>query len=283
MICITIFKNFLSILSPTGINRKRLILALAAAAAVLFVLLGWDHQLKTVTYTVESDKIDAPLRIACLADLHSCAYGEGQQELLDAVAAAAPDLVVLVGDIYDDVLPPDNTDLTLAALATDYPCYYVSGNHDVFCGEAAAAHGVTTLNGDALPLGITGQNLLLCGLSDPRESPAFAENLTALNEQAQAAEAFTVLLSHRPARIGQYLPGGWDLILSGHAHGGQWRIPGLLNGLLAPDEGLFPKWAGGRYNLEDTTFIVSRGLAKESTRVIPRLYNPPELVIIEIV
>ena len=264
-------------------KRLRLILLLLTSAAVLFALLGWDHSLKTVTYTVESDKVDTPLRIACLTDLHSCSYGEGQQELLNAVSAAAPDLVVLVGDIYDDDLPPDNTDTTLAALAATWPCFYVSGNHDVFCGEAAAAHGVTTLNGDALPLEINGQSLLVCGLSDPRESPAFAENLSSLNEQAQTAEAFTLLLSHRPARIGQYLHGGWDLILSGHAHGGQWRIPGLLNGLLAPDEGLFPKWAGGRYDLDGTTFIVSRGLAKESTRVIPRLYNPPELVIVEIV
>lgn len=262
-------------------KHLRLILLLLTSAAVLFALLGWDHSLKTVTYTVESDKVDTPLRIACLTDLHSCSYGEGQQELLNAVSAAAPDLVVLVGDIYDDELPPDNTDTTLAALAAKWPCFYVTGNHDVFCGDAAAAHGVTPLNGEALPLEVHDQSLLLCGLSDPRESPAFAENLSALNGQAQASEAFTILLSHRPARIGQYLPGEWDLILSGHAHGGQWRIPGLLNGLLAPDEGLFPKWAGGRYDLGVTTFIVSRGLAKESTR-LPRLYNPPELVIVDI-
>lgn len=259
--------------------KKGLLLLLAAGAA--FLLLGWDHDLKTVCYTVSSAKITAPVRIVCLTDLHSCSYGDGQRELLDAVDAAAPDAVVLVGDIYDDVLPPDNADTVLTHLSARYPCFYVTGNHDVFCGDTAEAHGVTALNGDALPLEINGQHLLLCGLSDPRESPAFAENLVALNEQAQNAEAFTLLLSHRPSRIEQYLPGGYDLILSGHAHGGQWRIPGLLNGLLAPDEGLFPRYAGGRYDLGSTTFIVSRGLAKESTRV-PRLYNPPELVVVEL-
>lgn len=251
------------------------------AVGLLYVVLGWDHALKTVTYTVESDKVDAPLRVACLTDLHSCTYGEGQRELLDAVTAAAPDLVVLVGDIYDDVLPPDNTDTTLISLAENWPCYYVTGNHDVFCGDKAKAHGVIPLNGDALPLEVNGQHLLLCGLSDPRESPAFADHLSALNEQAQSAEAFTVLLSHRPSRIEQYLPGGWDLILSGHAHGGQWRLPGVQNGLLAPDEGLFPQYAGGFYDMDGTAFIVSRGLAKESTRV-PRLFNPPELVLVDI-
>ena len=251
------------------------------AVGLLYVVLGWDHALKTVTYTVESDKVDAPLRVACLTDLHSCTYGEGQRELLDAVTAAAPDLVVLVGDIYDDVLPPDNTDTTLISLAENWPCYYVTGNHDVFCGDKAEAHGVTPLNGDALPLEVNGQHLLLCGLSDPRESPAFTDHLSALNEQAHNAEAFTVLLSHRPSRIEQYLPGGWDLILSGHAHGGQWRLPGVQNGLLAPDEGLFPQYAGGFYDMDGTAFIVSRGLAKESTRV-PRLFNPPELVLVDI-
>ena len=259
---------------------KRLLTVLLAAG-MLYVLLGWDYELQTVTYKVESGKVDEPVRIACLTDLHSCAYGQGQTELLEAVTAAAPDLVVLVGDIYDDVLPPDNTDTVLRILAENWPCFYVTGNHDVFCGEKAAAHGITPLNGDALSLAVNGQELLLCGLSDPRESPAFAENLTALNGQAQTTGAFTVLLSHRPARIEQYLPGDWDLILSGHAHGGQWRLPGLQNGLLAPDEGLFPKYSGGRYDMDGTAFIVSRGLAKESTRV-PRLFNPPELVLVEI-
>ena len=264
-------------------NARRLKLAMAVllAASMLYVLLGWDYELQTVTYKMESGKVDEPVRIACLTDLHSCAYGQGQTELLEAVTAAAPDLVVLVGDIYDDVLPPDNTDTVLRVLAENWPCFYVTGNHDVFCGEKAAAQGVTPLNGDALSLEVNGQELLLCGLSDPRESPAFAENLTALNGQAQTAGAFTVLLSHRPARIEQYLPGDWDLILSGHAHGGQWRLPGLQNGLLAPDEGLFPKYSGGRYDMDGTAFIVSRGLAKESTRV-PRLFNPPELVMVEI-
>lgn len=262
-------------------KRLKKALLLLLAAGLVFVLLGLDHRLKTVTYTVESPEVTAPVRIACLTDLHSCRYGEGQRELLEAIDAAAPQLVVLVGDIYDDVLPPYNTETVLTALAAKYPCFYVTGNHDVFCGDTAEAHGITALNGDALPLEVNGQHLLLCGLSDPRESPAFADNLSLLNEQAKNAEAFTVLLSHRPSLIEQYLPGGWDLILSGHAHGGQWRIPGLLNGLLAPDEGLFPKYAGGRYQFDGTTFIVSRGLAKESTR-IPRLYNPPELVLVNV-
>ena len=91
-----------------------------------------------------------------------------------------------------------------------------------------------------------------------------------------------MLLSHRPERVEDYLAYDFDLVLSGHAHGGQWRLPGLVNGLLAPDQGFFPAYAGGLYRLdENTDLVVSRGLARESTRV-PRIFNPPELVIIDV-
>lgn len=72
------------------------------------------------------------------------------------------------------------------------------------------------------------------------------------------------------------------MILSGHAHGGQWIIPGILNGFYAPNQGFFPEYAGGLYKFDKKIFIVSRGLAKWSTSIIPRIFNPPELVIIDI-
>lgn len=94
--------------------------------------------------------------------------------------------------------------------------------------------------------------------------------------------AFTVLLAHRPERIDKYAAtGDFDLVVSGHAHGGQVRIPGLINGLFAPNQGFFPKYAGGQYEVDGTTLVVSRGLARESTR-IPRVFNRPELVLVEI-
>jgi predicted MPP superfamily phosphohydrolase len=92
---------------------------------------------------------------------------------------------------------------------------------------------------------------------------------------------YSILLAHRPEHIDQYLNYGFDLVLSGHSHGGQWRIPFILNGLYAPDQGFFPKYAGGKYEHGSTIHIVGRGLSKNSTR-IPRIFNPPELVIIEL-
>ncbi len=91
-----------------------------------------------------------------------------------------------------------------------------------------------------------------------------------------------MLLVHRPENYADYRKYAFDLVLCGHAHGGQWRIPGILNGLYAPSQGLFPKYAGGYYNEESVPMIVSRGLAREST-IVPRFYNPPELVIVDLV
>lgn len=263
-------------------RKTAILLPAMLLCAAIFVALGWDYDLKTVTYTVETPALSAPIRIAVLSDLHSCDYGENQQELLDAVAAAAPDIVALPGDILDDVLPTERGEQALRALAVKYPCYYVSGNHDGFLTDRVAAAGVTVLQGESREVTVDGQPLLICGVEDSRYTPNFDEQLKSLAADSAATDAFSLLLAHRPARIGQYLPGNYDLILCGHAHGGQWRIPGLLNGLLAPDEGLFPKYAGGAYVFGSTTMIVSRGLAKESTRV-PRLYNPPELVLVDLI
>jgi predicted MPP superfamily phosphohydrolase len=92
---------------------------------------------------------------------------------------------------------------------------------------------------------------------------------------------YTILLAHRPEEIERYSAYHFDLVLSGHAHGGQWRLPGIVNGLLAPDQGWFPRYAGGEYLVNGTTLIVSRGLARESTR-IPRIFNRPELVVVDL-
>ena len=117
------------------------------------------------------------------------------------------------------------------------------------------------------------------------DDPAAGEAAWRNQLERAAAQAdpdfFTILLTHRPERVEAYQGRGFDLILAGHAHGGQWRLPGVVNGLLAPDQGLFPAYAGGRYELEGSTLIVSRGLARESTRV-PRIFNRPELVIIDV-
>ena len=115
-----------------------------------------------------------------------------------------------------------------------------------------------------------------------RSTKQLCEIIEQVKENFHFEESFNILLIHRPENFEHYADLGFDLVLAGHAHGGQWRIPGLLNGLYCPGEGLFPKYAGGLYQIDGTTMIVSRGLAKESN-FVPRIFNRPELVIIDIV
>lgn len=133
---------------------------------------------------------------------------------------------------------------------------------------------------------VRGQKLNICGISDPDCLRYTELNYSIPNQLKDAAVAsengnYSILLAHRPELINTYLHYDFDLILSGHAHGGQWRLPGIINGLFAPNQGFFPRYAGGQYKFDNSSMIVSRGLARESTR-IPRIFNRPELVMIEI-
>ena len=251
---------------------------LAALAALL--LLALDSRLRVRFYTVEAE-VASPVRLAVIADLHSCAYGENQEELLEAVRAQRPDGVLFVGDIVDDVLPRENAYLVLETLAREFPCAYVTGNHEYWTGQADAIcrdiadMGVAVLRGGQVRWQLEGQEIVLCGVDDA-DSGELEEQLSGLSVREKDV---TVLLARRPEEIAAYTELPFDLVISGHAHGGQWRLPGLINGLYAPNQGWFPAYAGGLYQMGDTAFVVSRGLARESTR-IPRIFNPPELVVV---
>lgn len=277
-----------------GKKVKRTLILAAVGLLLLFGLsYATNDDLQVVHYGVATGKLSEVVRFAVIADLHSCRYGSGQSELIEAVQAQEPDAVFFVGDIFDDDLPRVNAEKVIYALAQSYPCYYVTGNHEYWSKEVEAIKqmvreaGVTVLEGDFTRLEVNGQVIGLCGVDDPtyigiqtmEKQLESAYQATAAAGQSVESSPI-ILLAHRPELIGNYLPYGYDLVLSGHAHGGQWRIPKLLNGLIAPDQGLFPPYAGGRYEFGATTMIVSRGLARESTWV-PRVFNRPELVIVD--
>ena len=279
-------------------KRTKALPALCALLASL-ILPGFYNALKVVTYPVNAEGVPGKVRAALITDLHSCAYGEGQRELLDAVDAQKPDLVLLGGDIFDDDLRDDNALTFLKSVSGKYPCAYVTGNHEYWSGEekfrermkALEDLGIPRLSGGKAGFEIKGTRLTVLGVDDPYAwkgrkgfteyaSGSFEEQLreaAALREEG----AFTILLTHRPEKLDLYAAYGFDLVLAGHAHGGQIRVPGLINGLWAPDQGAFPALAGGRYERDGTVMIVSRGLAREST-FIPRLYDRPDLVIVDI-
>lgn len=261
------------------------------AILVALALIALDERLILRTYTVASPKLTAEVRLAVVTDFHS---SDNADDVVAMVASCAPDAVLLVGDMFDDDIANRPTERTLSLmrqLSAQYPCYYVSGNHEAWTGEMDALYqqtgeaGVTVLRMSSGVLTVRGQRIALCGVPDPYEmvfsgAPDTEEQLRQALEDVDSAD-FTVLLAHRPELLAKYAQFPLDLVVSGHAHGGQVRIPGVLNGLYAPNQGWFPKLAGGAYTQDGTTLIVSRGLAVRTR--LPRIFNRPEVVLVRCV
>ena len=261
------------------------------AILVVLALIALDERLILRTYTVASPKLTVEVRLAVVTDFHS---SDNADDVVAMVASCAPDAVLLVGDLFDDDTQNRPTERTLSLmrqLSAQYPCYYVSGNHEAWTGEMDALYqqteeaGVTVLRMSSGVLTVRGQRIALCGIPDPYEmvfsgAPDTEEQLRQALEDVDSAD-FTVLLAHRPELLAKYAQFPLDLVVSGHAHGGQVRIPGVLNGLYAPNQGWFPKLAGGAYTQDGTTLIVSRGLAVRTR--LPRIFNRPEVVLVRCV
>ena len=268
-------------------KKHRWILPVLAILVVL-TLIALDERLILRTYTVASPKLTAEVRLAVVTDFHS---SDNADDVVAMVASCAPDAVLLVGDLFDDDTqnrPPERTLSLMRQLSAQYPCYYVAGNHEAWTGEMDALYqqteeaGVTVLRMSSGVLTVRGQRIALCGIPDPYEmvfsgAPDTEEQLRQALEDVDSAD-FTVLLAHRPELLAKYAQFPLDLVVSGHAHGGQVRIPGVLNGLYAPNQGWFPKLAGGAYTQDGTTLIVSRGLAVRTR--LPRIFNRPEVVLV---
>lgn len=271
-------------------KKHRWILPVLAILVVL-TLIALDERLILRTYTVVSPKLTTEVRLAVVTDFHS---SDNADDVVAMVASCAPDAVLLVGDLFDDDIANRPTERTLSLmrqLSAQYPCYYVSGNHEAWTGEMDALYqqteeaGVMVLRMSSGVLTVRGQRIALCGIPDPYEmvfsgAPDTEEQLRQALEDVDSAD-FTVLLAHRPELLTKYAQFPLDLVVSGHAHGGQVRIPGVLNGLYAPNQGWFPKLAGGAYTQDGTTLIVSRGLAVRTR--LPRIFNRPEVVLVRCV
>lgn len=271
-------------------KKHRWILPVLAILVVL-TLIALDERLILRTYTVVSPKLTAEVRLAVVTDFHS---SDNADDVVAMVTSCAPDAVLMVGDMFDDDIANRPTERTLSLmrqLSAQYPCYYVSGNHEAWTGEMDALYqqteeaGVTVLRMSSGVLTVRGQRIALCGVPDPYEmvlsgAPDTEEQLRQALEDVDSAD-FTVLLAHRPELLAKYAQFPLDLVVSGHAHGGQVRIPGVLNGLYAPNQGWFPKLAGGAYTQDGTTLIVSRGLAVRTR--LPRIFNRPEVVLVRCV
>lgn len=265
-------------------KKKRRVLPFLVAAVVILVLfrISFYDGLSVKTYSIDSSCTEELHTYAVITDLHSTLYGKGQSELVAEIDAYSPEAVFLVGDIGEDRRDFDNTAILLEALVVKYPCYYVLGNHERWADYTDDIHGLFESYGVVVMSEKTidlGDGIVLHGIDDP----VFYENDEEF-EEAMATlpvtdDKFDILLSHRPEYAEMYAALGFDLTLCGHAHGGQVIIPYILNGLYAPHQGFFPKYAGGAYEIDGAHVIVSRGLMRNE---LPRMFNRPELVIITV-
>ena len=244
--------------------------------------------MQTTFYTLPAgNKLQSEVRIAFLSDLHGEVYGEGQELLFAPIRAFAPDLILFGGDTFDERVPWKTAAETLRLSAAAWPTFYTPGNHEIETGavqklkRVAAATGARLLAGRCLRVSFHGETLCLCGVEDPLRQEKLHRAQLKAAQRAIHPETYTILITHRPERERTYTTGdpSFDLILTGHAHGGQWRFPFLKNGFYAPDQGFFPSITGGLRRFGTGYHLCSRGLARYNTRV-PRIGNAPELVLL---
>lgn len=270
-------------------NRLRIII-FATALSLILMLIGLDNNIKTQTYEIVIDNLSPSLkglRIVHISDLHSTIHKDNQNDLINKIKLLKPDLIVLTGDIADNNTGFLGTQLLLEGIKDVAPLFYSIGNHEVRArdfleiNERIKSYGVFSLENQVTKININNEVVFVGGLNDP-EFYYMGSTLIKPSEALQAMHTdevgLKILLSHRPEMFDLYKKQNYDLVFSGHAHGGQLQIPFILNGLYAPNQGFFPKYAGGVYKLNDkTNLVVSRGL---SISGIPRVFNPPELVLV---
>lgn len=274
------------------------LLVLSALFLVLLIWTIWGNTALTInTIKISSSRIPAlfsGLRIAQVSDLHNAEFGKNNIKLLELLSANNPDIIVITGDLVD----AKHTDIKVALdfvteAVSIAPVYYVTGNHEASLLQydelktGLEISGVIVLEDSAIELKHGSEKITLIGLSDPNftikgdmfgEVPAMVA--TKLNGLVDDESGYTILLSHRPELFESYISCNIDLVLSGHAHGGQFRLP-FIGGLVAPDQGIFPKYDAGLYTNGNTNMVVSRGLGNS---IIPiRFNNRPEIVIVELI
>lgn len=272
-------------------KRKQLLIGLL----ILFGMIGFSYfennAITVSEYEIASEKLPESFDgfvIVHLSDLHNKAFGENQKRLIKHVKAQNPDMIVITGDLIDSNRPDVEKGLLLVEEAVKIaPVYFITGNHDNWLSDTNTFAlfqgleqlGVRVLDDERTELYLEDETecISLLGVDDDTVSDTsrLRETLSELTAQNESQPVFTLLLAHQPQRLPDYGEYEIDLVLSGHAHGGQFRIP-LVGGFVAPDQGFLPKYTKGLYEENGTKMIVSAGLGNS---VIPqRLLNRPEVV-----
>ncbi len=264
------------------INVKKWAIILALSFVILAFCYYENHHLVNTTYIYESEKVPQEFQNFCIvqiSDLHNAVFGNNNKKLVEKIKKSQPDIIVITGDIVDSNHLNMQVSLDFVKdLKEICPIYYVTGNHEYWLEEEKQKAlweglrdaGVMILNNQCEKITIGEKSISLIGLDD---NSLFDNTLPDL--LSENGEGLSVVLAHEPQYIEYYSRAGADLVLSGHAHGGQFILP-ILGPVVAPDQGFLPKYVKGSFTEGKTTMIVSRGLGNS---IIPvRLNNDPEIV-----
>ncbi len=295
---------------------KRIVAVLAILAFCIGGAYWWSwcegQTIELSYYAVHSDKVEGSVRAVLLTDLHQKVFGEDNQKLLDRIRELSPDMILIAGDLVNS----NDADIYYAIklcgqLQEIAPVYYGMGNHenrvvygmdlsktnlDAVDGDGALgdfsalikdnklinglkATGATVLQNSCAIAEINGNSIAIGGISTDQDASWPYSGTFLMDFMTENSGRCEILLSHFPGPAHSLADSGIDLILSGHNHGGVIRLPGI-GGLYSAREGLFPEDDEGMKSVGASTLIISRGLGSHGW--IPRLFNPPELVVIDI-
>ena len=280
-------------------KTKKKFIVLAAIVAILILLIIWiaygNTDLEIYKYNVKSEDIPSEFdnfRIVQISDLHNAEFGENNEKLLLMLKQADADIIAITGDMIDSRNTDIDVAISFAQKAVNIaPVYYVNGNHESrVLGEyeklkqGLTDAGVNILENSSADITIGDEAITLIGINDPTFRMDIVDDTMEQNIAHQLLNVipdndnYKVLLAHRPEYFDVYA-GNVDLVLSGHAHGGQFRIP-FIGGLVAPGQGFFPEYYEGSHIKENTEMIVSRGIGNS---IIPfRINNKPEIIVAEL-
>ncbi len=272
-------------------HSKKLIIAVFVIAMTMIFIVWQNNDIVTSQIEYRSSKLPLEFdgyKVAHISDLHNKKFGKDQEPLLKEIRKASPDIIVVTGDLIDRRRYNLETSMIFINGAVEIaPVYYVAGNHEAWSGEyrdiksRLIEAGVEILDDRKIEIKKGDSRIEILGLSDPAfltnnqrkgtDSSSLERNLKDLADNS----VFQILLSHRPELFNIYADENIDLTFSGHAHGGQIRIP-FIGGLVAPGQGIFPEYTQGIHRKDKSSLVVSRGLGNSLFPI--RIFNRPEVV-----
>ena len=280
------------------LRKNKIIIVIILFLLLVIYIIADQYVILTPEYTIESSKVNSDITVAVISDLHNMDFGFNNSKVIDKVKSKSPDIIAVVGDIIDE----DSKNITPAlsvmkALPEIAPTYYVVGNHDILCEyyyddfkyESKKA-GVNFLNDKKEDITIKGNNISLLGITSYSFGDVENKRYTELIRNFCESDSLKILLCHYPEystwffENDKYYEYDFDLMFSGHTHGGLVRLP-FIGGIVAPNQGFFPKYTKGLYYVDEENenpyyMMVTGGLGQDKRFF--RVNNFPEVVFVNI-